>query len=67
MVSCLIFKSLNHFEFIFVCGIRMFSHVAVWQKSTQDCKAIILQLKINKLGKIIRLFVWLYGVLVAAC
>ena len=22
MVSCLIFRSLNHFEFIFVCGVR---------------------------------------------
>ena len=26
-------------------------HVAVWQKRTQHCKAIILQLKINKLKK----------------
>ena len=25
------------------------SHVAVWQKPTQYCKAIILQLKMNKL------------------
>ena len=34
MVSCLIFKSLSHFEFIFVCGVRVCScfidlHVAV--------------------------------------
>ena len=34
MVSCLIFKSLSHFEFIFVCGEKMCSdcidlHVAV--------------------------------------
>ena len=56
MVSCLIFKSLNYFEFSFVCGVRVFSHVDVWQKSTQYCKAIILQLKINKLEKIIHLF-----------
>ena len=27
-------------------------HVAVWQKSIQYCKAIILQLKINMLKKI---------------
>ena len=27
-------------------------HVDVWQKPTQYCKAIILQLKINKLKKI---------------
>ena len=26
-------------------------HVDVWQKPTQHCKAIILQLKINKLKK----------------
>ena len=26
-------------------------HVDVWQKATQHCKAIILQLKINKLKK----------------
>ena len=26
-------------------------HVGVWKKSTQYCKAIILQLKINKLNK----------------
>ena len=26
-------------------------HVAVWQKPTQYCKAIIIQLKINKLKK----------------
>ena len=26
-------------------------HVAIWQKLTQYCKAIILQLKINKLKK----------------
>ena len=25
MVSCLVFKSLSYFEFIFVCGVRMFS------------------------------------------
>ena len=25
-------------------------HVDIWQKTTQYCKAIILQLKINKLG-----------------
>ena len=34
MVSCLIFKSLSHFEFIFVYGVRAYSifidlHVAV--------------------------------------
>ena len=28
-------------------------HVDVWRKATQHCKAIILQLKINKLKKII--------------
>ena len=27
-------------------------HVVVWQKPTQHCKAIILQLKLNKLLKI---------------
>ena len=27
-------------------------HVAVWQKPTQHCKAIILQLKINKFLKL---------------
>ena len=48
MVSCLIFKSLNYFEFSFVCGVRVFSHVDVWQKSTQYCKAIIIQSNINK-------------------
>ena len=26
-------------------------HVAIWQKPTQHCKAIILQFKINKLEK----------------
>ena len=26
MVSCLIFKSLNHFEFILVCALREFSN-----------------------------------------
>ena len=26
MVSCLIFKSLGHSEFIFVCGVRVFSN-----------------------------------------
>ena len=26
-------------------------HVDVWQKPIQDCKAIILQPKVNKLGK----------------
>ena len=26
MVSCLIFKSLNYFEFIFVYGVRVCSH-----------------------------------------
>ena len=26
MVSCLIFKSLSHFEFIFVCGERVYSN-----------------------------------------
>ena len=26
MVSCLIFKSLMHFEFIFVCGVRKSSN-----------------------------------------
>ena len=30
----------------------MLIHVDVWQKSTQHCKAIILQLKINKIKKI---------------
>ena len=27
MVSCLMFKSLNHFEFIFVHGVRMCSNL----------------------------------------
>ena len=27
-------------------------HVDIWQKSNQSCKAIIVQLKINKLKKI---------------
>ena len=27
MVSCLMFKSLSHFEFTFVCGIRVCSNV----------------------------------------
>ena len=26
MVSCLMFKSLSHFEFIFVCGERVYSN-----------------------------------------
>ena len=26
MMSCLIFKSLNHFEFIFVDGVKMYSN-----------------------------------------
>ena len=32
------------------CNLRLI-HVDVWQKPTQYCKAIILQLKINKLKK----------------
>ena len=27
MVSCPIFKSLSHFELVFVCGIRMYSNL----------------------------------------
>jgi len=33
-------------------GAYVLIHVDVWQKPTQPCKAIILQLKINKLKKI---------------
>jgi len=29
MVSCLIFKSLSHFEFIFVYGVRVSSHFII--------------------------------------
>ena len=36
-------------------------HVDVWRKPTQYCKAIILQLKINKLKKIIRGILWWFS------
>ena len=36
MVSCLTFKSLNHFEFIFVCGVRVCSNF------TDFCEAVQL-------------------------
>ena len=38
-------------EETYVC--RWLTHVDVWQKPTQYCKAIILQLKIKKLKKIL--------------
>ena len=31
-------------------------HVDVWQKATQHCKAIILQLKTNKLKKLLYIY-----------
>ena len=37
-------------------------HVDVWQKATQHCKAIILQLKTNKLKKLLYIYFehWVY-------
>ena len=43
MVSCLTFKSLSHFEFIFVCGVSHFEFIFVCQCNFIDfCEAVQL-------------------------
>ena len=43
MVSCLIFKSLSHFEFIFVHGVRECSHFPDLHAAVQFCQCHLLR------------------------
>ena len=35
MMSCLIFRSLNHFEFIFICGVKKYSNFTDLHETVQ--------------------------------
>ena len=43
MVSCLIFKSLSHLEFIFVLGVRVFSHFIELYAAVQVSQQYLLK------------------------